>query len=130
VQKRGRARIDRVIFSTRSLLTAGLLLIFAGQIIAGESLEQTIIYLIDHVDSSKAMFIRNDAEHTPAEAASHIKAKYEHFKNQIKTPEDFIRLSASKSLLTGKPYLVRTSVGKETHLDAWLMEALKEHRAR
>ena len=117
-------------FSTRSLLTAGLLLIFAGQILAGESLEQTIAYLIDYVGSSKAMFVRNGAEHTPAEAASHIKAKYEHFKNQIKTPEDFIRLSASKSLLTGKPYLVRTSDGKETQLDAWLTEALKEHRAR
>ena len=119
-----------MIFSTRALLTAGLLLIFAGQIFAGESLEQTIDYLFHYVETSKATFIRNGAEHTPAEAASHIKAKYEHFKNQIKTPEDFIRLSASKSLLTGKPYLVRTSDGKETQLDAWLTEALKEHRAR
>jgi hypothetical protein len=50
-------------------------------------------------------------------------------KPDIKTPEDFIRLSASKSLLSGKPYLVRTSDGKETRLDEWLTEALEAHRA-
>jgi hypothetical protein len=42
----------------------------------------------------KGTFIRNGASHTPAEAVAHVKAKYEHFKNQIKTPEEFIRLSA------------------------------------
>ena len=95
---------------------------------AAESLEQTINYLLDCVAKSDATFIRNGASHIPAEAVDHIKAKYAHFKGEIKTPEDFIRLSASKSLLSGKPYLVRTPDGKETCLDAWLTEALKEHR--
>jgi hypothetical protein len=95
---------------------------------SAESLDQTIDYLLDYVGQSNATFIRNRQTHTPAEAVAHIKAKYEHFKSEIKTPEDFIRLSASKSLLTGKPYLVRTADGKEMHLDAWLTEALKHHR--
>ena len=90
----------------------------------------TIDYLIDYVAKSDATFIRNGQTHTPAEAVNHIKAKYEHFKSEIKTPEDFIRLSASKSLLTGQPYLVRTKDGKEMHLGAWLTEALKEHRGQ
>jgi len=94
-----------------------------------ESLDQTIEYLIDYVARSNATFIRNGTSHTPAEAVAHIKAKYEHFKPEIKTPEDFIRLSASQSLLTGKPYLVRTPDGKETRLDAWLTAALETHRA-
>jgi len=106
-----------------------LIVTFAGQTFATETLQQTIDYLIDYVAKSDATFIRNGQSHTPVEAADHIKAKYEHFKNEIKTPEDFIRLSASKSLLTGKPYLVRTPDGKEMHLDAWLGEALKQHRA-
>jgi phosphatidylserine/phosphatidylglycerophosphate/cardiolipin synthase-like enzyme len=55
---------------------------------------------------------------------NHIKAKYEHFKSEIKTPEDFIHLSARKSLLTSHPYLVRTADGKEMPLDAWLTAAL------
>jgi hypothetical protein len=115
---------------SRPLLTFVLLFTFAAQTLARESLDQTIDYLIDYVAKSDATFIRNGVSHTPAEAVAHIKAKYDHFKGEIKTPEDFIRLSASKSLLTGKPYLVHTPDGKETHLDAWLTEALKTHRAQ
>jgi len=116
------------IFRHRSLIIV-LLCVFAEATEAGESLEQTINYLLDYVAKSDATFIRNGQTHTPQEAVSHIKAKYEHFKNEIKTPEDFIRLAASKSLLTGKPYLVRTPDGRETHLDVWLTDALKEYRA-
>jgi uncharacterized protein DUF5329 len=111
-----------------------LLLLIASIVVASpakatESLDQTISYLIDYVANAKATFIRNGASHTPAEAADHIKAKYAHFKKDIKTPEDFIRLSASKSLLSGKPYLVHLPDGKEMHLDAWLTDALKQHRS-
>ena len=100
----------------------------AGQLLAAESADDSIKFLLDYVAKSDATFIRNGLKHTPQAAANHIKAKYEHFKKEIKTPEDFIRLSASKSLLTGQPYLVRTADGKEMHLDAWLTEAFKKHR--
>jgi hypothetical protein len=112
----------------RQLASAILIATFAGQTFATESLEQTVHYLIDYVAKSDATFIRNGVSHTPAEAIAHIKAKYEHFKNQIKTPEDFIRLAASRSLLTGKPYLVRTPDANEMRLDVWLTEALKQYR--
>jgi hypothetical protein len=133
------ARIDKCVlvdesitmnFVLRILPACTFSLVLITQTFADESLEQTINYLLHYVETSKATFIRNGTEHTPAEASKHIKAKYDHFKNEIKTPEDFIRFAASKSLLTGKPYLVRTPDGKETHLDAWLTEALKTHRAQ
>ncbi len=95
---------------------------------AGESLDQTINYLLDYIATSHATFIRNGTTHTPAEGAAHVKAKYEHFKKEIKTPEDFIRLAATKSLLSGQPYLVKPDGGKERRLDEWLTEALKAHR--
>jgi hypothetical protein len=101
----------------------------ADQMVAAESLDDSIKFLLDYMSKSDATFIRNGQKHTPEEAVNHIKAKYEHFKSEIKTPEDFIRLSASKSLLTGQPYLVRISDGKETRLDEWLTQALKQHRA-
>ena len=101
----------------------------AGQVRAAESLDDSIKFLLDYVAKSDATFIRNGQTHTPQEAVNHIKTKYEHFKSEIKTPEDFIRLSASKSLLTGQAYLVRTPDGKETQLDEWLTQALKRHRA-
>jgi hypothetical protein len=112
----------------RQLASAILIVTFAGQTFATESLEQTVNYLIDYVAKSDATFIRNGVSHTPMEATAHIRAKYAHFKSEIKTPEDFIRLSASKSLLTGKPYLVRTPDAKEMRLDVWLTQALKQYR--
>ena len=119
-----------MIRSTRLLLAFLFSFTLATQCLAAESLEKTIGYLINYVATSKVTFIRNGDAHTGDEAAKHIKAKYDHFKADIKTPEDFIRLSASKSLLSGKPYLVRTADGKETRLDEWLTEALKQHRAQ
>jgi hypothetical protein len=130
---RARHKIDnedlRIVISPVRLLPALILFCACGQISAAESLAQTIDYLIDYVAKSDATFIRNGQSHTPAEAVAHIRAKYDHFKSDIKTPEDFIRLAATKSLQTGKPYLVRTRDGKEMHLDAWLTEVLKQHRA-
>ena len=118
-----------MISSLRLLFALVFVFSFSTQTFATESLEQTIDYLIDYVGKSSATFIRNGSSYTPAEGVAHIKAKYEHFKKEIKTPEDFIRLSASKSLLTGQPYLVRTKDGKETRLEEWLTQALKQRRA-
>ena len=114
----------------RIFLIGLILSILSPHLLASESLEQTIDYLLDHVAKSDATFIRNGNPHTAQEAFDHIKAKYEHFKAQIKTPEDFIRLTASKSLVSGKPYLVHTPDGKEMRLDEWLAAALKDHRAQ
>jgi hypothetical protein len=116
-------------FSRLLLLVGIAFFAFARPAKSAESLDQTINYLIDYVTKAKATFVRNGTAHTPAEAADHIKAKYAHFKKDIKTPEDFIRLSASTSILTGKPYLVRLPDGKEMNLDAWLADALKQHQS-
>lgn len=115
-------------FLRQPFFVVTLLLLWIAPANAAESLDQTIGYLLQYIANSKAVFIRNGSEHTPTEAVDHIKAKYAHFKSDIKTPEDFIRLSASKSLLSGKPYLVRESNGKEMRMDTWLNEALKAHR--
>jgi hypothetical protein len=112
------------------LVSLVFLVLPIGQLFPAESLDDSINYLLDYVAKSNATFIRNGQTHTPQEAASHIKAKYEHFKNEIKTPQDFIRLSASKSLLTGQPYLVRTKDGKEIQLSVWLTDALQKHRGQ
>jgi hypothetical protein len=94
-----------------------------------EPLDQSIAYLLDYIANSHAVFIRNGVRYTPAEAVAHIKDKAAYFKSKIKTPEDFIRLAASKSLLTGSPYSVIPPGRKEMRLDLWLTEALRAHRA-
>ena len=94
---------------------------------AGESLQQTIDFLFHRIETADVTFIRNGQAHTPKEAVAHVRAKYEHFKAQIKTPEDFIRLAATKSLLTGQPYLIRTHEGNEMPLSTWLTNELRQH---
>ena len=96
---------------------------------SGKDLKGTIDYLIQYVASSDATFIRNGKSHPPKEAADHMRDKYEHFAKEIKTPEDFIRLAASKSLVSGESYYVIPKGGKKIACAQWLTAALKERRA-
>ena len=98
--------------------------------IAEEDLESTINYLLAYVKNADVVYIRNNREHTPEEAAAHMRRKYEHFKDQIKTPEDFILLAGTKSLMTGEAYQVRMKDGKTILTQKWLEEALKKYRAK
>lgn len=93
-----------------------------------EDLKRTITYLLDTVVQSGCTFIRNGKSHTSKEAAEHMKVKYENFKKEIHTPEDFIRLTATKSVLTGQLYRVRTKDGKEVKSADWLSKALEDYR--
>ena len=108
----------------------------AGPCVSAESaagtnnLSETIQYLLDFVDSSECLFYRNNKEHTAGEAAAHMQKKYNHFKKDIKTPEDFIRLTATKSLISGKMYYVKLKDGKTIASEAWLLQALKDYRQR
>ena len=91
-----------------------------------ESTRQIVLYLIDVVAHSELTFIRNGEEHTCAEAARHMARKYEYFKGKIKSAEDFIHYCASKSLVSGEPYLVSTRQGS-VPVEKWLGHILLEH---
>jgi hypothetical protein len=93
-----------------------------------EPVAKTVDYLIGQVEKSDCKFIRNDDEHTGKEAAEHMRAKYKHFKKEIKTPEDFIEKCAAKSELSGKPYLVKKSDDSTVKCQDWLKALLDEHR--
>jgi hypothetical protein len=58
-----------------------------------------------------AVFIRNGTEHTPKEAASHLRMKWEKQADKIKTAEDFIALCGTKSLLSGQRYQIKFADG-------------------
>jgi len=93
-----------------------------------EDLKQTVDYLLNYVAGSECVFIRNGQEHDAKKASSHMKRKYNHFRDEIKTPEDFIRLAGTMSTRSGKPYMVRFKSGKEMPCAEWLLEVLTEHR--
>jgi len=95
-----------------------------------EKYQSAIEYLLDYVVDSGLTFIRNSERHTGAEAAEHMLKKFRHYQDKIQSPEDFIRLCASKSLITGKPYLVIQKDGTEVRTDEWLTRELVYFRNR
>jgi hypothetical protein len=113
-----------------TFLVAGSGMLSTKEITSTETVNETIGYLLDYVAASNCTFIRNGEPHTGREASVHFKSKYEHFKNKIKTPEDFIQMAATKSMLTGKPYLVKTTDGKEISCAEWLGKVLADYRKR
>ena len=114
-------------------LLLSLLCIFTAYAGVGSgkgNLGEAINYLLTYVKNSDCIFIRNNNEHTAKEAVAHLQRKYEHFKDEIKSPEDFIRLTASKSLMTGNPYMIITKYGRKLKSKIWLLKALEEYRAK
>ena len=90
--------------------------------------EKTISHLLKLVEESNCTFIRNDEEHDAQNAAQHIKKKYDYFKDKIDTPEEFIELCATKSLMSGRPYMVRCEGDRKTPTADWLKAALDDYR--
>jgi hypothetical protein len=95
-----------------------------------ELTEQTIQHLISYVSGSDLTFVRNASEYTPTEAAEHMLKKYRHFRDDIETPEDFIELCATRSLLSGKPYRVIDRQGNALRTSDWLMAELATYQVR
>ncbi len=83
--------------------------------------------LIDHVGSLEgAVFIRNGEEHTPAEAAEHLRRKWESGGGEIATADDFIEKLASKLSVSGEEYKLRLKDGTELSSGEYLRERLAE----
>lgn len=93
-----------------------------------DSTVDEIAYLLKFIRESPCTFIRNGSDYDGAAAAEHVAAKYERFKDEIKTAEDFIDRAATKSLLSGAPYQVRC--GSESRITAaeWLRGVLYSYR--
>lgn len=91
-------------------------------------LEATIAHLLEHVRTADVVFIRNGKEHSAEDAAKHIEKKYNHYKKKIKTPEDFIEKSATKSMMSGKLYQIRLKDGTVISNKDWLTAELTRYR--
>jgi hypothetical protein len=94
------------------------------------TLEDEIEHLLNHVEDSECIFIRNGKEHGPAEAVEHILRKYEYFKDDIHTAEDFIDLCATKSTVSSEYYYIRCGIQEPVRTRDWLMEELGRFRSK
>ena len=84
--------------------------------------------LIRFVGSSNVRFIRNGTEYSAPEGADHLRDKLSKAGNRVKTAEDFIEGIASKSYLSGKPYLVKFPDGHTEPTNSWLKKQLTADR--
>lgn len=92
------------------------------------SQKNEVAHLLTFVKDSGCTLTRNGSSHTAIEGVSHIENKYDYFRDDIQSTEDFIDLSATKSTMSGKYYTV-TCPGKETiKTQDWLLTELKRYR--
>ena len=96
------------------------------------TLVQQIEHLIDFIQDSPCIFIRNGTGYDGAKAADHVRQKYEYYRNRdrIHSVEDFIDLAATKSALSGKPYQVRCPGQPVGPAADWLRAELVKIRAK
>lgn len=116
----------RNILACLSLL-ATLVVPTEGLSTTDEPLVSTINHLLKYVEDSKCVFIRNDTDYNSKEAAQHLKTKYDLFMYKVKTPEDFIEVAGTKSIVSGKPYWMRCDGHLITSAE-WLTKELSDYR--
>jgi len=107
-----------------------ILALFPGFLRAQDNIEKKKIeFLLSSVENLKgAKFIRNGSEYDDGKAAAaHLRMKLQNAGNRVQTADDFIRLCASRSYITGKPYMIRLSNGKTIKSEEYFREKLKEY---
>lgn len=116
-------------FQTKTaLLTFVIMLVFPFQALAETITEaQKIEVLIKKIENlGEAVFIRNGNEHTPKDAADHMRLKLGNAGSRIKTAEDFIKYCGTGSSMTGEAYKIRFKDGSERLSSDVLNGFLKE----
>ncbi len=113
------------------VISVVVLTFFSGVVKAQDNIEKKKIdFLISSIENIKgAKFIRNGTEHNGKEAAEHLRSKLKSAGDKVRNAEDFINLCASKSYISGKPYMIRTSDGKNIKSEQYFREKLKEYNS-
>jgi hypothetical protein len=113
----------------RGLLALLVLLISApAHAVDPTSLEgRKITYLIESVETLQdAQFIRNGTPYDSKAAADHLRLKLRMAGSRIVTADDFIRLCATASSVSGIPYQIRFANGRVVLSEVYLRQKLLE----
>lgn len=118
----------------RTALT-GLLLALATMALAAAPLPPAaraeIEALLARLPASGCQFNRNGSWHSGAEAQAHLRKKLAYLEDRqlVTTAEQFIERGASRSSLSGRPYLVRCAGQAPVDSARWLSAELQAQRA-
>lgn len=108
-----------------------ILALFFGTVSAQDNTEKNKIeFLISSVETLKgSIFIRNGSEYNGQEAAKHLRLKLQRAGSHVQSADDFIRLCASESYLSGKPYMIRLPHGETVKAEEYFRKRLKEYKS-
>ena len=87
-----------------------------------------VLHLLDFLRNSDCAMERNGKRYESEDAYSHVRKKYEYFRDKIQTSEDFIEYSATKSTMSGKYYRVFCKDKTAALTRDWLLEELRNYR--
>lgn len=129
---RGAFGLGRSKKNMKKLVLVSLLLL-SGNCPANElapAAQQEIAHLFTYLENSGCQFNRNGSWYEAREAVDHIGKKYQYLlgKNQISTSEDFIAGAATKSSMSGRPYLVKCRDAAPVESAVWFRAELEKYR--
>jgi len=104
---------------------------FSGTLVADSQQDvtlQEIDHLLNFVANTSCQYDRNGTIHTGPEARDHINMKYEYYKKKVKTAEDFIEYSATKSKISGRRYKINCTGEESVNASDWLLQELQAFR--
>lgn len=118
-------RLRALIFASALLFGS---LAWAGTPSAAAQAE--IAHLLAHLRTSGCEFRRNGTWYSATDAAAHLERKKQYLVKhaQIESAEGFIEKAASKSSMSGEPYLVRCQLHQTVPSAVWLRAELDRFR--
>ena len=87
-------------------------------------------HLLLYVKHSGCIINRNGTDHPAVKGIHHIEKKYDYFRDDINSTEEFIEYSATKSTMSGNDYMISCPGKKTISTQDWLMSELKRFRAK
>jgi hypothetical protein len=95
-------------------------------------MEKEIQHLFDYLKDSDCEFNRNGKWYTVKAAVEHINIKFQYLikKGLINSTEQFIDRAASKSSMSGKPYVVKCGESEPVKSSVWFKRELTSFREK
>ena len=87
-------------------------------------------HLIEYVKNSGCIINRNGTDHPADKGVNHIMRKYNYFRDDISSTEEFIEYSATKSTMSGKYYTATCKQEKPIKARDWLLAELERYRSK
>lgn len=111
------------------MFLSSLLTLIATASFAGANYKIEIDHLLHVVKNTPCLYERNGERHSGVDANKHISKKYKYYEDDILSAEDFIRLSATQSTVSGQKYYIICPDKKRMESGKWLLQELQRYRS-